>query len=172
MRTGVLSLIFAVLAVGCLAGPAAARPYGGDDGRSLDQILPQIRERHPGTLYDADGPFIGADGRAHYRIKWKTPEGRVMWFDADARSGRVTNMGGRRDNDFFDDRRGDPDMGRERRRHRDDGAYDDPFRGGDWRERRRERDRGGPPGGGWGGGGRGDGGGHGGGRGGRHGRDR
>src|ERR1700712_4612318 len=99
MRKGVFYLIFAVYAVGCIATSADAR---GARGQSLDQILPQIREQHPGTFYDAEGPFEDGEGRAHYRVKWKTPEGRVIWFNADARSGRVSGAdNGRRDEDFL-----------------------------------------------------------------------
>lgn len=57
--------------------------------RPLDEILPQIRTHHPGSFSDADGPFPDGDGGYHYRIKWITPEGRVIWFDTDARTGRV-----------------------------------------------------------------------------------
>ncbi len=155
MRTGVVSLIFAVIAVGCLSAPAQARPQG--DAQSLDQILPQIREHHPGTFYDADGPFIGADGRQHYRIKWMTPEGRVVWFDADARTGRVTNAdGGRGGGGGNDDRnndRGDRNNSSndDRRRNHlgnDESNNDNPFGNGDRRRRGddgwpRDRDGGG-----------------------------
>jgi len=58
----------------------------------LERILPQIRNTHPGTLSDVDGPFADPDGRLHYRIKWLTPAGRVMWLDADARTGRVLSL--------------------------------------------------------------------------------
>lgn len=146
MRTGVLSLIFAVFAVGCMSASADARPPRGHDGPSLDQILPKIREQHPGTFYDAEGPFIGPDGREHYRVKWGTPRGRVIWFDADARTGYVHGEDDfRPDRDFYDrprDFNPDDDRGRGRR-HRDrfdgDGGFGDPF-GGD----------GGPPRGGHG----------------------
>jgi hypothetical protein len=166
MRTGVLSLIFAVLAVGCLSTAADARPNRSGDGQSLDQILPQIREKHPGTLYDAEGPFTGPDGRRHYRIKWGTPEGRVIWFDADAHTGRVTGAGERRDRDFYDGQRGDrfndgedrarranrdnDDRPRRGNRFNDDGLGGNPF--GDDRPhgRRNNNDGWGPGGpGGW-----------------------
>jgi len=60
----------------------------------LDQILPQIREGYPGAFYDAQGPFPGPDGRPHYRIKWLTPDGHIVWFNADARSGRIIGIEG------------------------------------------------------------------------------
>jgi peptidase YpeB-like protein len=84
MRGGVFSLIFtAALLVG---GAGRAQEMGGP---SLDRILPQIRAHHPGKFYDAEGPWRGPDGQLRYRLKWMTPDGRVVWFDADARTGRV-----------------------------------------------------------------------------------
>jgi hypothetical protein len=55
----------------------------------LDRILPTIRSSRPGRFFDAEGPFPDAMGGWHYRIKWLTPEGRIVWLDADARTGRV-----------------------------------------------------------------------------------
>src|SRR5580693_7368735 len=102
MRTGVsvwaLSLCLLVLA------PGIARAQYDDDWHNqnqyetqpLDRILPEIRRNHPGRFYDAEGPFMGSDGQMHYRVKWMTPDGRVVWFDADARTGRVLGSGGGR----------------------------------------------------------------------------
>jgi hypothetical protein len=87
----------AVLAVG--VAPAVAQPRRAPDVQPLDQVLPQIRRHHPGTFYDADGPFTDEGGNPHYRLKWMTPEGRVIWLDTDARTGRVLGVehgGGRR----------------------------------------------------------------------------
>ena len=64
------------------------------DVQSLDRILPQIRENYPGSFYDAQGPFPGMDGRPQYRIKWLTPDGHIVWLNADARSGRVVGIEG------------------------------------------------------------------------------
>lgn len=92
MRTGVLPWIlsaFVLLSLG--AGVARADA----DNPSLDRILPGIRERHPGKFYDAQGPYRGPDGRMRYRLKWMRPDGRVVWFDADARTGRVLGPGPR-----------------------------------------------------------------------------
>ena len=61
--------------------------------RSLDDILPQIRAQHPGKLSDAE-PWTDSDGNEHYRIKWMTPEGRIIYFDADARTGRYSGASG------------------------------------------------------------------------------
>ncbi len=74
--------------------PAAAQEMAAPDGsvRPLDRILPGIRSGRPGRFYDAEGPFPDAQGGYHYRIKWLTPQGRVIWLDADARSGRVLGV--------------------------------------------------------------------------------
>jgi hypothetical protein len=122
MRRSLLSLIFAALAVGCLATGAQAGPYGGP---SLDRILPHIRQQHPGTFYDAEGPFWGPDGQPHYRIKWMTPQGRVVWFDANARTGHVNGVGARRFNDAYGPPR-DFDPQYERGRRRRDHFYGPP----------------------------------------------
>lgn len=55
----------------------------------LDRILPAIRSSRPGRFFDAEGPFPDAIGGWHYRIKWLTPDGRIVWLDADARTGKV-----------------------------------------------------------------------------------
>ena len=86
MRSGVIPCL--ALIFGLLFG-AGAQAWEGGDPQSLDRILPQIRERHPGKFYDAEGPWRGPDGQWRYRLKWMTPEGRIVWFDADARTGRV-----------------------------------------------------------------------------------
>src|ERR1700761_7386359 len=89
MKSGVI--LGFVLALCTLGSPALAQRWGG--GETLDRILPQIRAHHPGRLSDAE-PFVGEDGDTHYRIKWMTPEGRIIYFDADGRSGRWTNSRG------------------------------------------------------------------------------
>jgi hypothetical protein len=86
MRARVVSCLFLLIA---LASPAFAADRQSEGRPSFDRILPEIRRHTPGTFYDAEGPFIGQDGQARYRIKWMTPEGRIVWFDADARTGRV-----------------------------------------------------------------------------------
>lgn len=89
-------VFLAFLAFAVLACPALAQSRHGGHGASLDRVLPQIRRTMPGTFYDAEGPFYSPDGRASYRIKWMTPDGRIVWFYADARTGRVLHMGGNR----------------------------------------------------------------------------
>jgi hypothetical protein len=70
------------------SGAAPAREYDAPPP-SLDRILPHVRQNHPGKFYDAEGPWRGPDGRFRYRLKWMTPGGRIVWFDADAHTGRI-----------------------------------------------------------------------------------
>ena len=104
MRARVISSLFLLMA---LASPGLAADRHAEGGQSFDRILPEIRRHTPGTFYDAEGPFFGQDGQARYRIKWMTPDGRIIWFDADARSGRVLGAvpypGGRYGGDRFND---------------------------------------------------------------------
>lgn len=90
-------LICAVSALLLAISPAAAqgrivRPSEPGETVPLDRILPHIRSAHPGTFSDVDGPFADPSGRLHYRIKWLGPDGRVLWLDADARSGRILGV--------------------------------------------------------------------------------
>jgi hypothetical protein len=97
-------LFLALLAVlAAMAEPAVAQPRRAPDVQPLDRVLPQVRSRYPGTFYDADGPFMDEGGNPHYRLKWMTPEGRVIWLDTDARTGRVLGVehGGRHGGDRF-----------------------------------------------------------------------
>jgi hypothetical protein len=158
MRAGMILALLAMTAGAALAQERGPQP--------LDRVLPEIRRNTPGTFYDAEGPFFDPSGQAHYRIKWMTPDGRIVWFDADARTGRVLGggpvTGDRRPPDRFrgDDyprdhgsNRGYGDRGQPPSGY-NDGGHDDGGRGGDG---------GGRGGGNWNGGGRG-----GGDRGGRH----
>ena len=118
--------IFSALLLGFLAltavsqvSPVAAQPgygqrYSGGPGQAfgprsgvqpLDRLLPGIRRDHPGNFYDAEGPTYGPGGDPHYHLKWMTPDGRVIWYDTDARSGRVLRSSPGRDN--FDNHRFD-----------------------------------------------------------------
>jgi hypothetical protein len=109
-----LGLLAVLLAFFALPAPASAqwgRP--GDGGvQTLDQILPGIRTDHPGRFYDAEGPFPDAMGGMHYRIKWLTPEGRVIWLDTDARTGRVIGPWAAHGAEGFGPGRGGPPMER------------------------------------------------------------
>ncbi len=61
---------------------------------TLDRILPQIRRVYPGNMSDAQGPITTPDGQVRYRIKWVTPDGQVIWIEADARTGRILSQSG------------------------------------------------------------------------------
>ena len=136
MRPGLLLMIVTALGL-VAAGPVAAQPRRDPGVLPLDRILPGIRAGHPGQFYDADGPTPGPNGSEHYHLKWMTPDGRIEWLDADARTGRVLNAAPGRDafdgpgpGRFFAPAPSfpTPRMGerQERREFRDPG----PFRGG------------------------------------------
>lgn len=142
-------LTFSLLLLLALASPALAQDRR--DGPSLDRVLPQIARTVPGRFSDAEGPFISADGRATYHIKWMRPDGRIVWFTVDARSGQVMGSAPQfRNNDYSDrgDRRNN--WGDDRSRDRDGGH--------DWNQGDRGGDRGDNRGGGhdWNQGGRGN----------------
>jgi hypothetical protein len=93
-RRALFSLLLLVAMACALPSQSQAQePYPrGDYGQQvmpLDRILPNVRSGRPGRFYDAEGPFPDGYGGYHYRIKWLTPDGRVIWLDTDARSGRV-----------------------------------------------------------------------------------
>ena len=89
----ILALLLSLLPL----APAMAQP-GRDGVQPLDRLLPGIRRAHPGNFYDAEGPTYGPTGDPHYHLKWLTPDGRVVWYDTDARSGRVLRTSPGRDN--------------------------------------------------------------------------
>lgn len=92
--------LLVVLLLGASAMPADSQPYRARQGvqsgevRSLDQILNGIRRERPGSLADVQGPDMGPYGEPRYRLKWLTPDGRVLWLDTDARTGRVLGVQG------------------------------------------------------------------------------
>jgi hypothetical protein len=139
-------VMFSLLMLWALAFPALAAGRGAP---SLDRVLPEIRRSTPGTFYDADGPFIGPNGQASYRIKWMTPDGRIIWFYADARTGQVygATPGANFPNPFpqpnrfrgdYPDRFGDggwPPGGRDYDGRENRGRDWNGRRGGDWNGR-------------------------------------
>jgi hypothetical protein len=154
MRIGVSALLLVMLAAG--ATPAEAQRdhmrerIRNGEIRPLDRILPDIRRSHPGTFYDAEGPVEGPDGDYRYRLKWMTPEGRIIWLDTDARTGRVLGVEGVRRRaleppaarDYFEDRYGPPDSRNEETRPpRDRFDRDRGWRNrdGDWGNNGRHR---------------------------------
>jgi hypothetical protein len=95
MRARVIPLLLGLLAAGL--SPASAQEVRdhvrAGEVQPLDRILPHVKHGHPGTFYDAVGPTMGPDGRYWYRLKWMTPEGRIVWLNTDARTGRVMEGG-------------------------------------------------------------------------------
>lgn len=94
--------IFILFLLGAAACPvaASAQPFRAREGvqngqvRSLDEIMRGIRRERPGNLADVQGPNMGPSGDPRYRLKWITPDGRVLWLDTDARTGRVLGVEG------------------------------------------------------------------------------
>jgi hypothetical protein len=93
-------LVALLLCAAMPPAPAAAQPFRARQGvqsgevRSLNEILNGIRRERPGNLADVQGPNIGPAGDPRYRLKWLTPDGRVLWLDTDARTGRVLGVEG------------------------------------------------------------------------------
>ncbi len=54
----------------------------------LEIVLSNVAARFPGHHLGVDGPSF-RDGRWIYRIKWLTPDGRVLIVFADAQTGQV-----------------------------------------------------------------------------------
>ncbi|HEX3675454.1 MAG TPA: hypothetical protein VHU87_14375 [Rhizomicrobium sp.] len=93
-RIFIACLAFAALGLsGASAQRYAREPYG-PRVVPLERMLPEIRRGYPGTFYDAEGPIFDEMGNPHYHIKWLTPQGRVIWLDTDARTGRVLGVNG------------------------------------------------------------------------------
>src|SRR5882672_5236269 len=94
--------IFALFLLGAVVSPepSSAQPNRARQGvqngqvRSLDEIMNGIRRERPGSLADVQGPNVGPAGDPRYRLKWVTPDGRVLWLDTDARTGRVLGVEG------------------------------------------------------------------------------
>jgi len=96
----VAPILIALLLGAASSAPADAQPNRAREGvqtgdmRSLGEILNGIRRERPGNLADVQGPNMGPAGEPHYRLKWLTPDGRVLWLDTDARTGRVLGVEG------------------------------------------------------------------------------
>jgi len=94
MRPRLVLFVLLLLASFAASGIAMAQPGGlpgtpfpGEGAQPLDRLLPQIRRTVPGQFLDAEG--INRNGTPGYRLKWLTPEGRVIERDVDARTGRM-----------------------------------------------------------------------------------
>ena len=100
MRYRVFMVAAFLSGLAVLQGTSLAQPYRAREGvqsgqvRSLDQILNGIRRQRPGSLADVQGPNPSAAGGSRYRLKWVTPDGRVLWLDTDAQTGRVLGVEG------------------------------------------------------------------------------
>lgn len=70
---------------------------GVNQGRllPLEAVLGSIARQIPGHHLDVDGPFQRG-GRWIYRIKWLTPDGRVLIIFADAETGQILETRGGR----------------------------------------------------------------------------
>lgn len=68
------------------------RDRGGPDRIvPLEIVLGNVARQIPGHHLDADGP-IPRGGRWIYRIKWLTPDGRVLIVIADAQTGAILDV--------------------------------------------------------------------------------
>lgn len=56
----------------------------------LEAVLASVARQYPGHHLNVEGPFA-RNGRWIYRIKWLTPDGRVLIIFADAETGQVLN---------------------------------------------------------------------------------
>jgi uncharacterized membrane protein YkoI len=59
----------------------------------LEAVLSNIARQIPGHHLDVDGP-MQRGGRWIYRIKWITPDGRVLIIIADAETGQILDTRG------------------------------------------------------------------------------
>lgn len=115
---GFLGSILIAIAAAASALPAAAAPRAigahaddsyvvadrgrRDDSRGrpdrllpLEAVLGNIARQIPGHHLDVEGPFERG-GRWMYRIKWLTPDGRVLIIFADAQTGQILETRGGR----------------------------------------------------------------------------
>jgi uncharacterized membrane protein YkoI len=59
----------------------------------LEAVLAHVARQYPGHHIGVDGPYQQG-GRWVYRIKWLTPEGRVIFIFADAETGQILGQRG------------------------------------------------------------------------------
>ncbi len=69
-------------------GPFGGPRNGPQQLAPLEVVLGNVAAQFPGHHLAVDGPFQ-RDGLLIYRIKWLTPDGRVLIVFADAVTGRV-----------------------------------------------------------------------------------
>jgi uncharacterized membrane protein YkoI len=87
--------VFAVADRGRGRGDHDRARDGVNQGRllPLEAVLSRIARQIPGHHLDVDGPFQRG-GRWIYRIKWLTPDGRVLIIFADAETGQILETRG------------------------------------------------------------------------------
>ena len=90
------TLLLAASAVGLLASPALADPPRDADrafratkeGRSMP--LPEIKQRVMRMMEDDAAVYLGPEFNGEtYRLKFILKDGRVVWVDVDAATGRI-----------------------------------------------------------------------------------
>lgn len=84
-------LVLLALALGI--PQASAQPFPRRDGPQqmlpLNNILANIRRQFPGQLSDVQGPRNGI-----IVVKWLTPDGQILFIEADARTGQIVGVRG------------------------------------------------------------------------------
>jgi hypothetical protein len=61
----------------------------------LEAVLANVARNYPGYHIGVEGPYQQG-GRWVYRIKWLTPDGRVLFIFADAETGQILGQRGGR----------------------------------------------------------------------------
>lgn len=79
-----LEHVLVAVALVFYSGPTWAQPRAS--GATLDRMLPEIRAQHLGRLSEAE-THVGPDGQKHYRVKWVTPRGQILFFDVNSNTG-------------------------------------------------------------------------------------
>jgi hypothetical protein len=78
--------LVAVLVLGLVSTTASAA-----SAPALDGVLPIVKRQVPGSMLDAREPSsVSSKRELRYQIKWLTEDGRVVWLNVDARTGRVS----------------------------------------------------------------------------------
>ena len=106
MRGFIRSILIAALVTASVVPALADRRGERDQERAregvsegrllpLEAILGNIARTYPGYHIGVEGPFQQG-GRLVYRIKWLTPDGRVIIIFADAETGQILGQRGGR----------------------------------------------------------------------------
>jgi hypothetical protein len=91
-----VATILILLSLALSIPQASAQPFPRRDGGPqaqqmlpLNMILANIRRQFPGQLSDVQGPRNGI-----LVIKWLTPDGQILFIEADARTGQILGVSG------------------------------------------------------------------------------